>query len=131
MASDVKAGLYHLASSAENPQPHLCPKGKDSWCDWQKDAANKTKLYEHKKGLPKAVVDIIQPIYDSQADHTLFSRCFNSYTRNPNDSLNNLVWKRCPKKIYQGKKVVELCIASAEAAYNDGLSSVARVLERL
>ena len=131
MASDVKAGLYHLASSAENPQHQLCPEGKDSWCGWQKDAANKTKLYKHKKGLPKAVVDVIQPVYDSLADHTLLSRCLDSYTQNPNESLNNLVWKRCPKKIYQGKKVVELCTASAVATYNDGLSSVARVLERL
>ena len=131
MANDVKAGLYHLASTDENPQHHLCPMGKDSWCGWQKDAANKTELYKHKKGLPKAVVDAVEPIYDSLADPNLLSRCLDSYTQNPNESLNNLVWKRCPKKIYQGKKVVELCTASAVATYNDGLSSVARVLKRL
>ena len=73
MASDVKAGLYHLASSVEKPQHHLCPKGKDYWCGWQKGAGNKTKLYRHRKGLPKAVVDVIKPIYDFLADHTVLS----------------------------------------------------------
>eukprot|EP00795_Rhopilema_esculentum_P002475 gene2475-18136_t len=115
----------------ETPQHHLCPKGKDSWCGWQRDFANGTNQYQHKKGLPKAVIDAVIPIYDSLADHTLLSRCLDSYTQNPNESLNNLVWKRCPKKIYQGKKVVELCTASAVATYNDGLASVARVLGQL
>ncbi|XP_065066739.1 uncharacterized protein LOC135692514 [Rhopilema esculentum] len=131
MANEVKASLYHLASSEETPQHHLCPKGKDSWCGWQRDFANGTNQYQHKKGLPKAVIDAVIPIYDSLADHTLLSRCLDSYTQNPNESLNNLVWKRCPKKIYQGKKVVELCTASAVATYNDGLASVARVLGQL
>ena len=122
IASDVRAGLYHLASSAENPQHHLCSEGKESWYGWQKDAANKTNLYKHKKDLPKAVVDVIQPLYDSLADYTLLSQCLGSYTQNPNESLNSLVWNRCPKKIYQGKTVVEECTASAVATYNDGLS---------
>ena len=54
-----------------------------------------------------------------------------SYTQNSNESLNNMVWRRCPNNIYQGKKVVELCTASAVASFNDGASSVATVLERL
>ena len=36
-----------------------------------------------------------------------------------------------PKKIYQGKKVLELCTACAVATYNDGVASVARVLGQL
>ena len=38
---------------------------------------------------------------------------------------------KMPKEIYQGKKVVELCTASAITHFNDGVCSVARVLERL
>ena len=59
------------------------------------------------------------------------SRCLDSYTQNPNESLNNLIWKRCPKKVYQGKKVVELCTASAVTQFNDGASSIAEVLKRM
>ena len=61
----------------------------------------------------------------------MLSRCLDSYTQNPNESLNKLIWARCPKKIYQGRKVVELCTASAVCHFNDGASSIARVLQKL
>ena len=131
MTNDVKAGLYHLASSEQKPQHHLCPKGKESWCGWQKDVATKTKSYKPKRGLPTAVVDAIEPIYEALADKKLLSRCLDSFTQNPNESLNSLVWKRCPKKVYQGKQVVELCTASAVAQFNDGASSIAAVLKHM
>ena len=72
MTNDVKAGLYHLASSEQKPQHHLCPKGKESWCGWQKDVATKTKSYKPKRGLPTAVVDAIEPIYEALADKNYF-----------------------------------------------------------
>ena len=37
IANDVKAGVYHLASSDGTQQYHLCAKGKDSWCGWERD----------------------------------------------------------------------------------------------
>ena len=131
MTNDVKAGLYHLASSEENPQHHLCPKGSSSWCGWQRDVVNKTSLFHSKKGLPPAIVEIIEPIYEALSEESLLIRCLDSYTQNPNKSLNNLIWKRCPKKIYQGKKIVELCSASAVTQFNDGASSIAAVLKRM
>ena len=131
MINDVKAGLYHLVSSKENPQHHLCPKGKESWCGWQRDVSNQTETFKHKKGLAKAIVEVVEPIYDSLADPALLTRCLDSYTQNPNESLNNLIWKMCPKKAYQGRRVVELCTASAVSLFNDGTCSVARVLKRL
>ena len=131
MINDVKAGLYHLASSAEKPQHHLCPEGSESWCGWQRDKANKTSIFKSKKGLPAAIVEVVEPIYNALAEPVLLSRCLDSFTQNPNESLNNLIWKRCPKKIYQGKKVVELCTASAVAAFNDGASSIASLLKSM
>ena len=131
MVNDVKAGLFHVASTEVNPQHQFCPTGKESWCGWQKDASNGTNEYKSKHGLDKPIVDTLIPIYDSLSDRSLLSRCLDSYTQNPNESLNNMVWRRCPKNIYQGKKVVELCTASAVASFNDGASSVATVLERL
>ena len=132
MTNDVKAGLYHLASSEENLQHQLCPKGSNSWCGWQRDVANKTNTHKAKQGLlPLAIVEIVVPIYEALSQESLLSRCLDSYTQNPNESLNNLIWKRCPKKVYQGKKVVELCTASAVTQFNDGASSIAEVLKRM
>ena len=131
MINDVKAGLYHPASSEENLQHHMCPKGSNSWCGWQRDAANKTTTFKARIGLPSAIVKVIEPTYQALSEESLLCRCLDSYTQNPNESLNNLIWKRCPKKVYQGKKIVELCTASAVAHFNDGASSIAAVLKRL
>ena len=59
------------------------------------------------------------------------TRCLDSHTQNPNESLNNMIWKRCPKKICQGKRIVALCTASAVASFNDGARSIAAVLRKL
>ena len=93
--------------------------------------ANKTSLFHSKKGLPPAIVEIIEPIYEALSEESLLSKCLDSYTQNPNESLNNLIWKRCPKKVYQGKKIVELWAASAVTQFNDGASSIAAVLKRM
>ena len=131
MIKDTMAGLYHVASSQENPQHQFCPEGKDSWCGWQRDKANGTTEYKSKKGLPAAIVEVVLPIFKDLSDPTLLTRCLDSHTQNPNESLNNMIWKRCPKKIFQGKKIVELCTASAVASFNDGSKSIAAVLRKL
>jgi len=131
MANDVMAGLYHIASSDANPQHTLCPRGNESWCAWQRAQAAGKKSYKHKSSLPEAIVEEVMPIYKDLGEQQLLSRCLDSYTQNPNESLNKLIWARCPKKIYQGRKVVELCTASAVCQFNDGASSIARVLQRL
>ena len=131
MIKDAMAGLYHISSSDTNPQHDMCPEGEHSWCGWQRAKATKNYLYKHRIFLPKAVMDEVLPIYKDLTDRNLLSRCLESYTQNSNESLNNLIWARCPKQVYQGRKVVELCTASAITHFNDGASSVARVLERL
>ncbi len=93
--------------------------------------ANGKTDYKPKIGLPNAVVDIVNPIYDALSDDSLLSRFLDSYTQNPNESLNILIWKRCQKNIYKGKKVVELCTASAVAPYKYGASSIAKVLMKM
>ncbi|XP_065069807.1 uncharacterized protein LOC135694862 [Rhopilema esculentum] len=131
MANDTLAGLYHISSNANNPRHDLCPKGKESWCGWQRDLANGTKNFTPTNGLASCVFDALLPVYKSLSDKTLLSRCLDSFTQNPNESLNNMIWRRCPKKIYQGKKIVELCTASAVANFNDGASSLNLVLSAL
>ena len=38
MAKAVKASFFHVASTDDKPQHHLCPKGDDSWCGYQRDS---------------------------------------------------------------------------------------------
>ena len=131
MRNDIIAGLHHIASTDTKPQHSKCPKGANSWCGWQRDKANKTKKFKNTHNIDQAVVDEIKPIYVQLSDKALLSRCLDSFTQNPNESLNHLIWARCPKKVYTGKKVVELCAVSAVTHFNDGSASIAAVLGRL
>ena len=42
-----------------------------------------------------------------------------------------MIWRRCPKKIFQDKTVVELYTASAVANFTDGASSITKLLAKL
>ena len=106
MINDIKAGLYHIASSDQKPQHSRCPKGKYSWCGWQRDRAHNTTKYKHKSASPSAIVDAVMPIYTDLSRKSLLSRCLDAYTQNPNEALNHLIWTRCPKRTYQGKQIM-------------------------
>eukprot|EP00112_Aurelia_sp_Birch-Aquarium-sp1_P013118 Seg2774.2 transcript_id=Seg2774.2/GoldUCD/mRNA.D3Y31 product="hypothetical protein" protein_id=Seg2774.2/GoldUCD/D3Y31 len=128
MRNDLIGGLHHITSTDAKPQHSKCPKGANSWCGWQRDKANKTKKLKHTHNVDQAVIDEIKPIYEQLRDKALLSQCLDSFTQNPNESLNHLIWARCPKKVYTGKKVVELSVASAVTHFNDGSASIAAVL---
>ena len=116
MVDTVLATLYHVASTDENPNHTLCPTDDDTWCGWQKDSAT----YKHKHGLPKAVVELLEPIYEELSDPKLLSKCLHGKTQNPNECLNKLIWSRCPKKIWVSLKTVEQASYAAVAHFNDG-----------
>ena len=70
MVKAVKASLFHVASIDGNPQHHLCPKGKDSWCGYQRDS----QTYQHKNGIPKPIVELVEPIFDDLANPALLNK---------------------------------------------------------
>lgn len=131
MKNDILAGLYHVASTDEHQQHDLCPKGENSWCGWQKDVALKRSTYKHRQGLPDAIVHAVLPVYQQLSKDELLVRCLDSYTQNPNESLNQLIWKKCPKKVYAGRKVVELCTSSAVLSFNEGILGTSDVFKRM
>jgi hypothetical protein len=87
MAKAVKASLFHVASTEENPQHHLCPKGEHSWCGYQRDF----KTYKHKNGISKPIVELVEPIFDDLADPALLKKCTHGLTQNPNECLNGII----------------------------------------
>ncbi len=105
MINDVMAGLYHIASSQENPQHQFCPKGKDSWCGWQREIANGDDKYKPKRGLSVAIVEVVLPIYKDLSNSVLLTRCLYSYTQNPSESLNNMCGEDAPKRCISARRL--------------------------
>ena len=48
--------------------------------------------------LSPSVVAKIMPVYQRLASEQLLGRCTKGRTQNPNESLHNLVWSKCPNK---------------------------------
>ena len=127
MAKSIEASLYHVASTAENPQHHLCPEGKDSWCGYKRDKEE----YKHKNGIPSCIVDMIKPVYKDLSKSELLSKCTHGLTQNVNECLNRLIWDRCPKSTYVEQETVALATYLAILKFNDGDISFLKLFQDL
>ena len=127
MVNAVLATLYHVASTDDDPDHGLCPAGEDSWCGWQRDSAT----YKHKHGLPKVIVELLEPIYEELSHPQLLSKCLHGKTQNPNECINKLIWSCCPKEIWVSMKTVQQASYAAVSHFNDGNISFLYVLQHL
>ena len=63
------------------------------------------------------------------SDDNLLKKCLHGETQNNNESLNDVVWKRCPKDVFVGQSTLEMGAASAVITFNDGQSGILKVME--
>ena len=61
----------------------------------------------------------------------LLKKCMHGETQNINESLNNLIWTKCPKQVYVGNSTSKMSVASAVIKYNDGATGLLPVLIKL
>lgn len=122
MKNAIWATFFHYSSTDENPQHKKCPRGADSWCEWQKAAAaNALDSFKHTySALPKDVLDAIKPIYEYLSKDALLERCVGGFTQNNNESLNQLIWKISPKHLSGTSVIVEIAAYVAACAFNEG-----------
>lgn len=127
MVNAVWASLYHVSSTNENPNHTLCPTGDESWCKWQRDPVT----YQHKHGLPAAIVSLLEPIYEDLSDAQLLAKCLHGNTQNANECFNKVVWSRCPKEVWVGVKILQQAVYAAVSSFNDGSMFIIKTLDQL
>jgi len=130
MRKEIWAGLYHSASTDDHPQHQFCPDGPDTWCKFNQSVF-KDETYHHSKPLPATVVDIVKPIYERLSSDTVLEGCLGGFTQNNCESLNHLIWARCPKSVISGKTHLDAATAGAVLSFNEGRRSYKGVLKRL
>ena len=81
--------------------------------------------------LPQAVVDLIEPIFSELADSDLLCKCLHGQTQNNNESINNVIWKYCPKEVFVSRPVVSDAAHFAVAVFNDGNDAFVKLFEQL
>ena len=93
---------------------------------WQFNHAYKPKL-----SLPTAIKDVIKPIFVELSADNLLEKCLHGLTQNVNESLNAVIWTRCPKPVFVGREVLLIGVCSAIIAFNDGTYGLKSVFENL
>lgn len=134
MKKAVAAVIHHLTNEQNLEMRHkYCPRSADSWCKYQSDKITKENTYKEKISIDKAVSDLIAPIFSHKdlGSETLLSKCLHGETQNVNESLNNLIWTRCSKRVYVGNSVFKTAVASAVIAFNDGAQGLLPVFTNL
>ena len=127
MKEAVNAVLPHVASSASNLMHDNCPDGESSWCGFKANP----EAYNHRKGIPRAVVDFIRPVFDDLSCTELLKKCLHGKTQNANECLNKLIWDRCSKEYFVEKDVVQEAAFSAISHFNDGRKSILNLFGKL
>jgi hypothetical protein len=129
MKKGAWAVLFHNSDISEESERHkFCPRTRTSWCLWQSNKVTGETTYKTKLSLPLAIKAVLMPIFTDLTNETLLSKCLHGQTQNNNESLNALIWKRCPKDFFIGKKVLEISMNSAIIAFNDGSTAVEKVI---
>ena len=65
------------------------------------------------------------------SESKLLERCVLGTTQNCSESINSLVWVRCPKHKHHGAKAIRCAAASAILHFHKGAESRKKVMERL
>ncbi|GFV22764.1 uncharacterized protein TNCV_4360821 [Trichonephila clavipes] len=60
----------------------------------------------------------------------LLKKCLGGKTQNPNESLNSLIWKFCPKTIGSSLQIAEIAANVATRVFNDGNQILITILEK-
>ena len=132
MKKAVYASLFHNSDLEEVKRHQFCPKGKESWCKWRRQREKDIQpLFKPKLNISEAIHKMILPVFRKLSKDDLLKRCLHGKTQNANESLNGLIWQRCPKAMICGRKTVEIAAASAVIHFNDGPAAMNSVLSRL
>ena len=70
-------------------------------------------------------------IFRDLSDNTSLTKCLHNFTQNQNESLNNVIWTKCPKNVFVGRDVLELSTSSAVINFNDSNQGLSKVLDNL
>ena len=132
MKKAVGAVLWHCTQFADEAFRHrFCPSNENSWCKWQRDQITGNSTYKKSINLPKWIHDLLKPIFQDLSSDELLSKCLHGKTQNANESLNNLIWRKCPKNVFVQRDTLECAVNSAVIEFNEGPCGISDVLKEL
>ena len=80
-----------------------------------------TNNYDRKKCLPSIFKEKLKHIFDRLSSSEILSTCQRGLTQNQNESLNSVVWARCPKRLFRGVHRYKIAVCDAVSQFSDGV----------
>lgn len=101
-------------------------------CKYNKSILLK-EVYDHNVHLhlPECIMLQIKPIFQALSNPELLKKCLKGKTQNPNESLNNVIWTRIPKRTFVSLETLHFGVNEAILSYNDGYVTKLKVIEKL
>ncbi|GFV52681.1 uncharacterized protein TNCV_2873521 [Trichonephila clavipes] len=130
MRKAIWAVWGHSCSTDDEPMYWFCPTNPNTWCKYNAAINNNLQNYKHKPSVAKAVQDVIKPVFADLSHPALLKKCLGRGTQNPNESLNSLIWKFCPKTIGSRLQIEEIAANLATSVFNDGNQILITILEK-
>ena len=128
---NAMAVMGHAASFEKNYWHNKYPKERESWCKYQADKANGTKLCKPGKGLDTTIIKHIKSIFVDLCKDELLKKCLDCKTQNQNKSFNGTVWNRLQKTTYIGYHQFSLGVYDAVAVFNNGRKASIDIYENM
>lgn len=132
MKKSVWATYFHVMSSNSNPTHQLCPTDELTWCKYNK-SLEENITYDHSQHfhLPEVIMLKIKPIFKSLSNPELLGKCLKGKSQNPNESLNNVIWSRIPKRTFVQLPTLKFGTYDAVLTFNEGFASKCKVFQQL
>ena len=105
--------LFHCSEASTEDYRHIyCPHGTESWCKWQKNQAlGNNEVIKTSISIQAVIREEIKPIFEQLSKDELLDKRTHGLTRNANEAINNIIWKRCPKSIFISRNTLEIGVA--------------------
>ena len=125
MRKAVFATFFHALSTDDDPHHNRCPKGRESLCFYQNAVAKGEHPHRVMVGTPisREVGQFVRPVNARLGEESLLRRCLRGKTKNSNESVHAIVWRKCPKTDFCGKVRLDAGAAMAVCEFNVGVET--------
>ena len=135
MKRAIWATFKHCSSTNDSPAHEDCPDGLESWCFYKKAVSKGLPPPNHDlhmgSHISPFVAKYIEHVYERLSDEELLSKCVEGLSQNVNESIHSLIWSRCPKHIFVGRKRLEVSVSVGVGEFNKGAQASQNFLEAL
>ncbi|CAF1660373.1 unnamed protein product, partial [Adineta ricciae] len=117
--------FWHKYSTNNEPHHEWCSV---DWCGYLKSIRDGTSYDHTSHALPRAVLDVIKPVFKNLCSRESLTRVIDASSSNPNEGFHSLVWLMSPKHKASSGTTFQIACHLAVIIFNDGYLALVNLL---